>query len=316
MLLDMPDCRSSWPSLFLSDRRARPSMPHQSRQAMHLRSQPTGCRFSHSACMCQIHGQQRHPTITSITPEKTSGTKIFLLTLTGLWVSFTLVYMIGIGLGTAIISNQAWSDANSNSIGDLLLVGYGGLAGFGRVCAVIVALGIIANSIPGTYSAALGCQVLGRYGRALPRWVWSCRHPCRARLRPCRTRPPVRRLSEFPRLDGVLGRDNDHHRAGGTTLLFRRKLGFDWARWEDASYLPIGHCRARLFFLLGWVGSILGMYQIWYTGPLAALAGGSDIGVWVGCGFALISFPPLRWLSLRNLRGSLGSQGLSPITDD
>jgi purine-cytosine permease-like protein len=231
-------------------------------------------------------------------PEKSSKLKIFLLTLTGLWTSFTLVYMLGIGLGSGIATNPAWAEANSISTGALVVAGYGGLGGFGKFCSVVIALGVIANSIPGTYSAALGCQVLGRYGKMVPRWVWSC----------------VMVLIELACALG--GRDHlflvfqnflalmgywveimicivllEH-------LIFRRKKGFDWTRWEDKNYLPLG-IAALISFLLGWLGAVLGMYQVWYVGRLAKLAGGCDVGVWVGCGFALVSYPPLRWLEMK-----------------
>ncbi len=223
-------------------------------------------------------------------PERSSSVKVFLLTLTGLWVSFTFVYMLGIGLGSGIATNQAWADANSVSTGALMVSGYGGLGGFGKFCAVIVALGVIANSIPGTYSAALGCQVMGRYGQAVPRWVWSC----------------VMILIEL--VCALAGRDYlflvfqnflalmgywveimivivlEEH------IIFRRKLEFDWTKWQDKKALPYG-IAALISFLLGWLGAVLGMYQVWYVGKLAELAGGSDIGVWVGVGFTLISFP-------------------------
>lgn len=81
------------------------------------------------------------------------------------------------------------------------------------------------------------------------------------------------------------------------TCVFRRRFAYDWARWEDRSYMPVG-IAAGVSFLLGWVGAVLGMNQTWYVGPLAKLAGISDVGVWVGMGFTLVSFPPLRYWEL------------------
>jgi len=236
-------------------------------------------------------------------PERTSRLKIFMLTLAGLWLSFSLVYMLGIGLGTGIASNTDWADAYAVSVGALMVAGFGPLAGFGRFCAVIVALGVISNSIPGTYSASLGCQVLGRYGKAVPRWVWSCV------------------LIVIELVLGLAGRDvvllvmqNFLALMGYwmefmvfITLIehlwFRRNKGFDWERWEDKSYLPVG-IAAFVAFLLGWLGAVLGMFQVWYTGPLAVLAGsaevvGADVGVWVGTGFTIISYVPLRYVELK-----------------
>ncbi|KAK3367668.1 permease for cytosine/purines, uracil, thiamine, allantoin-domain-containing protein [Podospora didyma] len=233
-------------------------------------------------------------------PEKTSRLKIFLLTLTGLWVSFTLVYMLGIGLASGLASNQVWTDAYATSTGALIVAAFDGLGGFGKFCGVIVALGIIANSIPGTYSAALGCQVMGRYGEAVPRWVWSCVVLVIELV--CALAGREHLMVVFQNFLALMGYWvmvmimivlMEH-------LLFRRKTAgaFDWTRWDDKEYLPIG-LAALVAFLLGWVGAIMGMYQIWYIGPLAELAGPSDIGVWVGSGFALVSYPPLRWLELK-----------------
>lgn len=235
-------------------------------------------------------------------PESTRKRKIFCLTLFGLWTSFSLVYMIGIGLATGVTHHTAWAEANAISAGALIVAGFEPLKGFGLFCSVIVALGIIANSIPGCYSAALGFQVLGRHFKVVPRWVWTCTVVVLQTVLALAGREHLFVLFqnflalmgywvEFMILIFVL----EH-------VLFRRTRGFDWARWEDKSYLPVGWA-ALVAFLLGWVGAVLGMYQIWYTGPLAVLAGasagGCDVGVWVGCGFALVSFPPLRWLELR-----------------
>ncbi len=227
-------------------------------------------------------------------PEKTSRVKVFFLTLTGLWVSFSLVYMIGVGLGSGVASNPAWGEAFTISTGALVVQGYDGLAGFGGLCGVIVALGIIANSIPGSYAAALGCQVMGRYGKMVPRWVWTCFIVLLEFVLAIAAREnliPI--FGNFLALMGywvqfmILIVLMEH-------VLFRRGMNFDWSRYEDKEYLPYG-IAALVAFLLGWVGAILGMYQVWYVGKLSELAGGSDIGVWVGSAFTIVSFPPLRW---------------------
>ncbi|ORY60268.1 permease for cytosine/purines, uracil, thiamine, allantoin-domain-containing protein [Pseudomassariella vexata] len=231
-------------------------------------------------------------------PEKTSPVKIFFLTLSGLWTSFSLVFLLGIGLGTGLTTNSLWSEAFEISTGALLVAAYEPLHDFGRFCSVIVALGLIANSAPGTYSATLSCQVLGRYGQAVPRWVWGC----------------VIILIEL--VLGLAGR-NDLYVIFSNFLalmgywaefmviivimergIFRRNVQYDWAKWQDKAYMPIG-IAALVSFLLGWLGAVLGMYQTWFVGPLAAAANVSDVGVWIGCAFVLVSFPPLRYCELR-----------------
>lgn len=230
-------------------------------------------------------------------PESTPKSKIFLLSLFGLWTSFSLVYLLGIGLATGVTNHASWADANAISTGALIAAGFAPLQGFGLFCSVIVALGVIANSVPGTYSAALGFQVLGRYTKVVPRWVWVSVVIILQMVMALAGREVLFILFQnFLALMGywvefmIVIVALEH-------VIFRRSKGFDWSRWEDKSYLPVGWA-ALASFLLGWLGAVLGMYQIWYVGPLAMLSGGADVGVWVGCGFALISFPPLRWLEL------------------
>ena len=74
-----------------------------------------------------------------------------------------------------------------------------------------------------------------------------------------------------------------------------RAPAFDWSKWEDQKRLPVG-IAALTAFLVGWVGAVVGMYQVWYVGPVAHMVGGigADIGVWLGVAFAAVTFPALR----------------------
>ena len=74
---------------------------------------------------------------------------------------------------------------------------------------------------------------------------------------------------------------------------------FDWDTWNRRDILPHGFA-ALLAFLTGWAGAILGMYQTYYTGPIAALIGhGADVGLPVSLGWTAIVYPPARWLELK-----------------
>lgn len=208
--------------------------------------------------------------------------------------------ILGVGLASGIASNTDWAEAYTISSGALILAGYNGVGGFGKFCGVVVALGVISNNIPGTYSSALGFQMLGRYPKMMPRWFWTC----------------VVVLVFF--VCAVAGRENlfiifqnflalmgywlttfisivfEEH------LIFRRKSGFDWTAWEDQKRLPIGFA-ALTAFLIGWAGCIISMYQFYYTGPVAMAVGTTpaDLGIWVGMSFTLLTFPPLRFLELK-----------------
>jgi len=231
-------------------------------------------------------------------PSDTPRWKIFLLTFAGLALSFCFVDLLGVGLACGVAALPAWSDAYEISSGALITAGYAPLGGFGKFCSVVIALGVIANCVPSTYSAALGCQIMGRWGQILPRWVWVvilcaiqlvCALAGRTSLFIIFTNFLSLMAYWLMPMICIVAEEKG---------LFRAGLQFDWAAWADRSKMPIG-IAALIAFLLGWVGAVLGMYQVYFVGPLALASGGADVGMWVGCGFTLIAFPPLRWLELR-----------------
>jgi purine-cytosine permease-like protein len=231
-------------------------------------------------------------------PEKSSKLKIFSMTFIGLWLSFCLVFLLGIGLATGVAVYPPWNDANSVSVGALIVEAYSPLRGFGKFCAVVVSLGVVANSVPGTYSAALGCQVLGRYGLAVPRWVWSCiLIVIQLVLALAGRKNLLVIIQNFVALMGywvefmVFIVLVEHY------WFQRGKPNFNWSAWKEKASLPIG-IAALVSFLLGWLGAILGMYQVWFTGPLARVSGPADVGMWVGIGFTLVSYVPMRYWEL------------------
>ena len=224
------------------------------------------------------------------------------MTFLGLWTSFVFVNIIGVGLGSGTFTDASWNEAYGISSGALILESYSSLGGFGKFCGVVVALGVISNNVPGTYAAALGCQVLGRYGKMIPRWCWVCFIVLIYFV--CAIAGRDHLFEIFQNFLALMGYwimifvtivVEEH-------LIFRRNVGFDWTKWEDQKYLPIGFA-AMLAFLIGWAGAIIGMYQIWYVGPVASLVGGvgADIGIWLGIGFTLVTFPLLRWVELKKI---------------
>lgn len=106
-------------------------------------------------------------------PETTPRWKVFASTMAGLTTSFTYAFMLGIGLGTGIATNTAWSDAYDTSQGALIVAGFSPLGTFGSFCSVVVALGLIANLIPPTYSSGVDFQILSRFFSRIPRVIWN-----------------------------------------------------------------------------------------------------------------------------------------------
>ena len=106
-------------------------------------------------------------------PETTPRWKVFASTMAGLTTSFTYAFVLGIGLGTGVATDAAWSRAYDVSQGALIVAGFSPLGAFGSFCGVVVALGLVANLIPPTYSSGVDFQILGRLFSRVPRVVWN-----------------------------------------------------------------------------------------------------------------------------------------------
>ncbi|MCJ1246886.1 hypothetical protein MMC30_004097 [Trapelia coarctata] len=221
-------------------------------------------------------------------PPTTSPYKLFTLSLVGLITSFTLALLIGIGLATGIPVLESYSTAYETSQGALLVAAFEPLGDFGKFCAVAIALGLIANMIPPTYSSGVDFQLLARWAQRVPRWAWNtvgvviytvCALAGRDNLAVI--------FTNFLALMGYwvavwIAMTVEEN------LLFRRgriggAKGWNWDDWNTREKLPLG-LAALAAFLVGWAGSILCMAQVWYHGPIAALVGeyGADMGNYVG----------------------------------
>ncbi|OCK75493.1 purine-cytosine permease FCY21 [Lepidopterella palustris CBS 459.81] len=236
-------------------------------------------------------------------PQETPGWKIFWMTMGGLSTSFTFAFILGIGLASGMAKNSAWSNSYGISQGALIVEGYRPLGAFGSFCGVVVALGLVANLIPPTYSSGVDFQILGRYFARVPRVIWNtigvviyavCALAGRNHL--------AEIFTNFLALMGYwvsiwIAITLEEH------LIFRRKSGFNWAVWDQSSKLPLG-IAALVAFLVGWVGAILSMAQVWYIGPIAKLVGdyGADMGNYVGFAWAALVYPPIRYWELRKFR--------------
>jgi purine-cytosine permease-like protein len=233
-------------------------------------------------------------------PEHASSWKIFGMTLAGLVCSFTFAFVLGIGLACGILVNPDWEAAYGVSQGALIVEAYKSLGSFGSFCGVVVALGLVANLIVPTYSSGIDAQILGRYTEVVPRVIWNtvgviiytvCALAGRAHL--------AEIFTNFLALMGYwvsiwIAIVLEEH------LIFRRKTGFNWAVWNQQKKLPLG-IAAFIAFVIGWVGAILSMAQVWYIGPFAKEVGtyGADMGNYVGFAWAAVVYPPLRMWELK-----------------
>ena len=235
-------------------------------------------------------------------PTATSKWITFTTTWSGIWLASMFCNLVGVAIATGVAGTPTWSDAYEISSGALLLECYDGLSYFDSFCVVVLALGSVTNNAPSTYAAALTIQVLGRYAKAIPRWVCCvlitlieliCSVAGRNHLfNIFENFLPIMSYWVCPWLTIAV----EEH------LIFHkfRDRAFDWSAWEDKKRLPIG--AAALFaWLVGRAGAIIGMSQVWYQGPVASKVGGygGDIGAWMSIGFACVTYPPLRYLELK-----------------
>lgn len=233
-------------------------------------------------------------------PERASSWAIFGMTMIGLMCSFSFAFILGIGLACGILINPSWEAAYGVSQGALIVEAYKPLGAFGSFCGVIVALGLVANLIVPTYSSGIDAQILGRYFEDIPRMIWNtigviiytaCALAGRAHL--------AEIFTNFLALMGywvsvwiaIILME---------VVCFRQKTGFNWDIWNKKEKLPLG-IAAFVAFVIGWVGAILSMAQVWYVGPIAKRVGtyGADMGNYVGFAWAALVYPPLRMWELK-----------------
>lgn len=211
-------------------------------------------------------------------PENTPRWKIFSFTMIGLSLSFTFAFILGIGLASGIYKEESWEAALSVSQGALIVEGYAPLGGFGKFCSVVVGLGLVANLIPPTYSSGVDFQILGRWMLRVPRAVWNTLGVVIYTVCALAGRNDLAVIfTNFLALMGYwvviwIAITLEEH------FIFRRNKGFNWLQWNEQKKLPLG-IAALIAFIIGWIGAILCMAQVWYTGPIAKLVGdeGSDV---------------------------------------
>ncbi|KIW16056.1 hypothetical protein PV08_06107 [Exophiala spinifera] len=232
-------------------------------------------------------------------PPSCSRWAVFASTLIGLGISTLFMVLLGVGLGSGALVDTQWANAYDVSAGALVVESLSPLGTFGNFCAVILSLGLIANNIPGTYSAALGFQLLGRWFRLVPRWFWVIVSVIIYTICACVGRNHL--FDIFEDFLALMG----YWTIMWTTmtleeqLIFRRKTGYNWDDWNKPSRLPLG-IAACTAFCIGWVGAVLCMWQVYFTGPIAKLVGdGIDLGFPVSAAWSGMFYPPLRYLELK-----------------
>lgn len=189
-----------------------------------------------------------------------------------------MAFICGIGLASGTNTHPEYSAAYNTGQGALIVEGFSPLDGFGKFCSVVVALGLIANTVAPTYSSGVDFQILGRYAEKIPRVIWNTVAVVIYTVCALAGRSSLSQIfTNFLALMGywvaiwfaIMVEER---------YIFRRRTGYNWAAWRDPLKLPIG-AAGFTAFAVGWVGAILCMAQVWYIGPIAGLVGkhGADV---------------------------------------
>lgn len=180
------------------------------------------------------------------------------MTVLGCCQAMIVTLLIGIGLGTTLASSPAYTVKYGGSPGGLLMTAYDALGGFGKFCAVINVLALVANNTPGAYSMGMNFQMLGRVFEKVPRPIYTtlstviymaCAMGGRDSLYDVfKSMLPL--IGYWVMLFWMIVLLED--------VLFRRTRGYDWSAWNCPQRLPMG-LAAGAAFLIGWAGAIVGM---------------------------------------------------------
>ncbi|QEU60526.1 Tpn1 [Kluyveromyces lactis] len=262
-------------------------------------------------------------------PEDTPQIQVFLLTFFGTAVPTTFVGVLGLLLASCSLSYEPWQAAYEEyGMGGLMNAGFSRWNGFGKFLVVVLVLSLISDNIVNTYSAAFSIQLSSVMLAKVPRWIWAI--GCTIFYLVCAL---VGRnsfstiLGNFLPMIGywismyfillleenVIFRNwfhhlyklefpNDievkpHHKL---RRLPRHIHRYNWDEWDNSEVITRG-LAASAAFCIGVAGVVLGMCQTYYVGPLAAKIGeyGGDLGMWLGIGFAGVSYPLLRYWELK-----------------
>ncbi|KAJ9132965.1 Purine-cytosine permease [Pleurostoma richardsiae] len=232
-------------------------------------------------------------------PVNTRRTSVFLWTFGGLFFPLVFTELLGAAVMTAASTDDSFTDAYFDSgIGGLLAtVLVPPLGRFGDFCLILLALSIVANNCPNIYSVALSLQVLAKWTQRVPRFIWVFLGTC------AYVAISIPGYSHFESwLENfmlIIGYWLAIYEGVSLTEHFVFRRGFGGYHPEDydhAGRLPIGAAPVTAF-CFGVMGAILGMAQVWFTGPIGKLCGGDfggDVGFELAFAFSMTSYLVLR----------------------
>lgn len=230
-----------------------------------------------------------------------SKKKIFFSVFFALWMSLNFTSIVGSAIMAAAANTPAWdAEYNDNSIGGLVysVLVTNSLHGFGKFCVVFFALSCIGVSVVNIYSLAFSMQIISHYFAIIPRFVWST---IGTGVYFGVSMGAFYSFDEFmSNFMSIIaywiciyeGISLPEH------FIFRRGnlYGYDITKINDPSSLPPGYA-STFAFCCGVAGTVLGMGQVWYEGPIAVACKG-DVGWQFALIFSFVSYMVARPIEL------------------
>ncbi|KLU81322.1 purine-cytosine permease FCY21 [Magnaporthiopsis poae ATCC 64411] len=229
---------------------------------------------------------------------------VFAWTFGGLLLPLCFSELLGAAIMTASASDAGLAGAYSQSHvgGVLAYILVPVLGRFGEFCMVVLALSIVANNCPNIYSVSLTLQVVTAAAAAarsqrIPRFVWTVVATC------------IYVAISIPGYDNfeawlenfmvIIGYWLAIYEGVALTehFVFRRGFGgYDPEDYNEPDRLPPGYA-GLASFVCGVIGAVVGMNQVWFSGPVGKLAGGTaggDVGFELAFAFSSLSYVLLR----------------------
>lgn len=75
--------------------------------------------------------------------------------------------------------------------------------------------------------------------------------------------------------------------------------GYNIADYDEPKKLPPSFA-ALGAFCFGIFGAVVGMAQIWFTGPVGKAVGGGDVGFELAFAFSFLSYLPMRYFEKKH----------------
>ncbi|KAK7903012.1 Purine-cytosine permease fcy21 [Exophiala xenobiotica] len=234
----------------------------------------------------------------------TSKWKLSLSIYVGILFTTMFLQLTGLAAAACTYKNayfaQMYEEQGGGGLFYALLV-HDSLGRFGQFCIVVLFLSLVACNVACVYSASLSAQAICSKFRLIPRFFWALL---------ANVVGLVVSIVAFYKFDEVLndilaiisyfitlyvGIFLSEH------FIYRRKLGYKIETYQDAKSMPFSY--AGLFaFCCGVTGAVIGMYEAWWTGPLAkdiSKVFPGDIGFELAFAFAFVGHASTRWLEIK-----------------